>query len=158
MFSGTPGPQDVIKSSPLNATKVTSLAVVLVTAVTAASKPLFGKTGPLSDLSSGQKLGLWLGVAGFVTLLVVVDLIVRGRATSQIEAAAESAPIVWFNPSRRAIAVPGGDPGGAAVGMRPSTTDASGVQYLIVRDSQASDPSPEVRQTAWVGGSLLALQ
>jgi hypothetical protein len=159
MFSAEPGKQDVIKSSPLNATKITSLAVVLITAVTAAWKPVTGNNGPLSDLSPGEKLGLWLGIAAFVTVLVVVDMIVRGHATGQISGAAESAPIVWFNPSRHAVApAAGGDPGGTVVAMRPSTVDASGVQYLVIRDSQPGDPSPDVRQTAWVGGSLLALQ
>lgn len=159
MFSGAAGPQDAIKSGPLNATKITALAGVVGTAIAAAWKPLFGKDGPLSKLTPGQDLILWLGVLGFVAVVVIVDLVVRGHVTAHVSAAEESAPVVWFNPTRRASAPAGGaDPGGSVIALRPSGDDASGIQYLVVRDPQAGDPVNGARQTAWVGASLLVLQ
>jgi hypothetical protein len=79
IFSGASTSQDTIKSGPLNATKITTLLGVAATAVTAASKPLFGEDGPLSNLTHGQELTLWLGVLGFVTIVVVVDLVYVAR-------------------------------------------------------------------------------
>jgi hypothetical protein len=158
MFSGQARPQDAIVSGPLNATKIITMITVIATAVAAASKPLFGTDGPFHDLTPGQRLILWLGVLGLVAVVVAVDTYVRGRVTGNLGAASESAPIVWFNPTRR-VSNPGagGDPGGSAVALRPSNEDSSGIQYLVVRDPAAGEQAGAARQTAWVGASLLML-
>ena len=132
---------------------------MVATAVTAAWKPLFGKGGPLSGLTPGQGVILWLGVMGFVTIVVVVDLLVRGHVTGRVSAAEECAPIVWFNPTRRAASPgAGGDPSGSVVALRPSGEDGSGIQYLVVRDTAAGDQPGAAQRTAWVGASLLLLK
>ncbi|HEU5003831.1 MAG TPA: hypothetical protein VFW71_13805 [Actinomycetota bacterium] len=159
MFSGAAGAQDAVKSGPLNATKITAIVGVVATAITAASNQLFGRDGPLSGLTHGQQEILWLGVLGFVGLVVVVDLMVRGSVTSRVSAAEQGAPAVWFNPTRRAVATAAGaDPGGAVVALRPSPDDGSGIQYLVIRDLAPGDAPGAPRQTAWVGASLITLQ
>lgn len=159
MFSGAAGGQDAIKSGPLNATKITAIIGVVATAITAASRQLFRRDGPLTGLTHGQQEILWLGVLGFVGLVVVVDLIVRGSVSGRVSAAGQAAPAVWFNPTRRAVpAAAGGDPGGSVVAVRPSADDQSGIQYLVVRDPAPGDPPGAARQTAWVGASLVSLQ
>jgi len=159
MFSGTAQAQDAIKSGPLNATKITAIIGVVATVITAASKQLFGRDGPLSGLTHGQQEILWLGVLGFVGVVVVVDLVVRGSVTARVSAAGQSAPVVWFNPTRRAVpTAAGADPGGSVVALRPSADDQSGIQYLVIRDPAPGDAPGVARQTAWVGASLITLQ
>ncbi len=158
MFSGSPGSQDVIKAGPTNATKITAFIGVIATAVAAASKTLFGTDGPLSKLTPGEQEGLWLGVLAFVTVLIVADLVVRGFVTARVSAAQENAPVVWFNPVRRATGTPGSnDPGGLVVAMRKSSDDASGIQYFVVRDPDPKATPAGATLTAWVGASLLNL-
>lgn len=159
LFTGTPGAQDAIKSGPLNSTKITAIVGVIATGVAAASKTLFGKSGPLSGLTHGQELMLWLGTMGFVAAVVIVDMIVRGQVTGKVSAAEECAPVVWFNPTRRASSIgANGDPGGAVVALRPSGDDLSGIQYLVIRDPAPGTPDDTARQTAWVGASMVLLK
>jgi hypothetical protein len=160
MFSGSPGSQDVIKAGPLNATKIVAIVTVVATSLAAASKPIFGTDGPLASLSGGQRLILWIGVLALVTVLVIVDMVVRGFVTARVSAAEENAPVVWFNPTRRArsVAASGGDPGGSVVALRRTSDDISGIQYLVVRDPVAGVPIDTPSQTAWVGASLLVLE
>lgn len=159
MFSGAASAQDAIKSGPLNTTKITAIIGVLATAVAAASKQLFGRDGPLAGLTPGQQELLWIAVLGFVALVAVADLLVRGGVAARVSAAGQSAPAVWFNPTRRAVpAGAGGDPGGTVVAVRPTTDDESGIQYLVIRDPAPGGAPSGGRQTAWVGASLVQLQ
>jgi hypothetical protein len=123
------------------------------TAITAASKPLFGKDGPFSGLIPGQQEILWLGVMGLVALVVVVDLVLRGHVGGRVSAAEECAPVVWFNPTRRAVPPAWG---GAVVALRPSGEDGSGIQYLVIREPAPGAARGSACQTAWVGASLVA--
>jgi hypothetical protein len=158
MFSNAAKAQDTIKSGALNASKILAIFGVTSTTLLAFSKRIFGAKGPFWSLTPGQMLTLWLSMLGFLTVVFIFDVSVREYVTAHVTAAEENAPVVWFNPTRRAKSpVAGGDPGGLVVALRRSGDDESGIQYLVIRDQTPGDPADATNKTAWVGASLLLL-
>jgi hypothetical protein len=159
MFSSAARAQDTIKSGTLNASKILAIFGITGTTLAAFSKRIFGTKGPFWSLTPGQLLILWFGMLGFLTVVFIADVSVRGYVTAHVTAAEENAPVVWFNPTRRAKApAAGGDPGGLVVALRRSGDDESGIQYLVIRDLAPGDAADATSTTAWVGASLLLLQ
>jgi hypothetical protein len=80
IFSDEAEGNDLVKARTLNITKVTALLAPLATAVAAVVDTQI--KGPLSGLSPGQKLILWVALFGFLALVVSMDMLVRAITTS----------------------------------------------------------------------------
>jgi len=75
MFSSDAEKNDLLKAKALNITKVTAILAPLSTAVAAVVGTQL--KGPLSGLTSGQRLTLWISLFGLLGLVVITDMMVR---------------------------------------------------------------------------------
>jgi hypothetical protein len=73
---------DLVTARSLTATKLTGWLVPTGTAIAAFVESQTKIDGPLSGLTPGQKLTVWIAILAFVLVLVVVDVLARSAVTA----------------------------------------------------------------------------
>lgn len=164
MFSGEPGPTDVVKSGALNITKIMALLAPIGTAALALVSAAIGDSGPLARITPGQRLMIYLSALAFVLVVVVTDMVVRAYASGQTASGQARSPVSILTPGISGKwTQPGPDRDCVVVGLRQSTAvNPAAGEYLIFAKAVPGDQSKGVAaspaQTLWVDVSQVELK